>query len=116
MFDESRLRDVVADALARALAERSLAQPAPRPLSCTVKEAAALTGMSTWRIRQLVKDGVLPLLDLGEAREWIIPTQALEDLPWRRIGAEELDPGDDSVAVLTDDVGERPPERSPTAA
>jgi hypothetical protein len=78
MFDERAIRRLIRSELVAALQEYGLAAPPPRPVSVTVARAAELTGMSEWRVRQLVRTGVLPLLDLG-GTEWLIPTLALEE-------------------------------------
>ena len=78
------VRAAVSDAVAEALHHITAVE---RPVVLTINQAADWLQVSESTVRRKIDAGIIPVLDLGDARLVRIPVAALERLPVKR-GAE----------------------------
>lgn len=72
LVDANQMRHILREELATAV---ELLQPR----GLTVDETATRIGVSASTIRQLINEGLLPTLDLGDRKRTLIPSPAVDD-------------------------------------
>lgn len=80
---DDTIAETIRAAVVDALAETMRGNPPERPIVYTVAQAAEQLQVSESTVRRKIAAGIIPTLDLGDARLVRIPVLALEHLPTR---------------------------------